>query len=374
MVAKTDVRMSNPGSVIPGCNCQKPNRVGAHWFRSSFDHKDLNEVAAFVSTFYGDYELEDRCALNYTTRFIWPSGVSLNFDEDPERRKRLHRERITLDVPGKACDELTANDLLTLMEGCKELGCKCTRLDVYFDDYNRFVEMNDLRLAAAKGDFSVFRISSENRSRDRTHKENDGIIYDALTFGRRGSKGSGAFLRIYDKNIESKGESDCIRLEIEFTQHKAQEVFKVLAGVDGNLEAFAVLCGALIGGCITFVHRIPGRKHIDRLDEYEWWKLIKESLGTLSLRVAKKQNTLTGMIEWQEKQVMPSLACVRKAFESVQSFFNWLSESLDKGESRMNFNQVRIAKQNAGSLVYNRKFNREKQRSDYLNAMCVQVS
>ena len=47
---------------------------------------------------------------------------------------------------------------------------------------------------------------------------------------------------------------------------------------------------------------------------------------------------------------------------------------LDIGEPRMNNNQRQVAEQNAGSLIYDRKFDKEKQRSDYLNAMCVQVS
>lgn len=380
---KKDVRMGNPGYVIPGYNSQKCNEVGIkcnevgiHWMRNSFDYKEIGEVAAFISTFFGDYDKDEYCTLNYTTRFIWPNGVSLNYDADPERRKRLHRERITLDIPGSACDELTAPDKLLLIEALeKEFNCKSTRLDVYFDDYERTVDMEKLRIVAEKKDFSVFQVASANYTYNRTRKENDGLVYDAVTFGRRASKGSGAFLRVYDKNLESNGEQNCIRWELELTQKKAQKVFTILAGCDGNLEAFATICGAVIGGCVNFVHRTErsGDKNIIRLAEYDWWTSIKETLHTLSLRIAKKKNTLTGMIEWQKIQVMPSLACIRKSFVSPQSFFNWLSESLDNGESRMNFNQCQIVKQNVGTLVYNRKFNREKQESDYLDAMCVKV-
>lgn len=375
MEAKTDVRMGNPGYVIPGCNSQKANSVGIHWQRYSFDFKDLGDVAAFVSQFYGDYGIDEYCTLNYTTRFIWSNGVSLNYDADPERRKRLHRDRITLDVPGSACDELTCPDLLLLMDGCQELGCKSTRLDVFFDDYERSVTMDELRDAAAQGDYSMFNVTSENRTRNRTQKGNDGVVYDAVTFGRRASKGSGAFLRVYDKNLESNGESNCIRWELELTQHKAEKVFKYLAGCDGNMDVFAVVCGAIIGGCITFVHRTKraGDKNIIRLAEYDWWAAIKKTLGALSIRIAKKTNTLTGTIEWVERQVAPSLALIHKAFRSQQDYFNLMCHLLEVGESRMNYNQRQIAKQNAGCLTYNRKFNKEKQERDYLDAMCVRV-
>ncbi|MBA7528192.1 hypothetical protein ES705_20375 [subsurface metagenome] len=375
---KKDFQMANLGSVIPRCDCQNSNPVGAHWLRNSFDSKVLEKVKAWVSRFFGESTLNDYGMLSYGRHYSWQSGVSLCFDDetDPEHNPGSHRGRMTLDVPGKACDSLTASDLLLFMEGCQDIGCKCTRIDVFWDDYNRIVSFEELRRIADEGDFSGFQISSENRTKNRTRKENGGLIYDAVTFGRRGCKGSGKYLRAYDKNLESKGESDCIRWECEFSQEKAQEVFTWLVGADGNLDVFASLCGALIGGCINFVHRKTkeGEKHIARLDVYEWWQEIIDSLGVLSVRIAKKVNTLAGTIEWVKRQVSPSLALVRKAMKSEQDFYNFMSYVLKRGESRMNTIQCQIAEQNAGCLTYDRKFNKEKQESDYLNAMCVQVS
>ncbi|MBA7536644.1 hypothetical protein ES705_28908 [subsurface metagenome] len=373
MIACKDAKMANLGNVIPRCDCQNSNPVGVHWLRNSFDYEILEKVKAWVSNFFGESTLKDYGKLSYGRHYAWESGVSLCFDSDPEHNPGSHRGRMTLDVPGKACDELTAPDLLLFMEGCQALGCKCTRLDVFWDDYNWTVSLEELRRIVDEGDFSMFQISSENRTRNRTRKENDGLLYDAVTFGRRGCKGSGKYLRVYDKNLESKGESNCIRWECEFSQEKAQEVFTWLVGADGNLDVFATLCGSLVGGCINFVHR-TGDNHIARLDVYEWWQEIIDLLGVLSVRVAKKKNTLTGTIEWVEKQVSPSLALVRKAMRSEQDFYNLICHLLEVGESRMNTNQRQIAERNAGSLVYDRKFNKEKQRSDYLNAMCARVS
>jgi len=373
MVAKTDVRMANLGNVIPRCDCQNSNPVGVHWLRNSFDHKKLEKVKAWVSNFFGESTLKDYGKLGYGRHYAWESGVSLCFDADPENNPNSHRGRITLDVPGKACAELTAPDLLLFMEGCQALDCKCKRIDVFWDDYKRIVSLEELGRVADVGDFSMFRISSANRTKNRTRKENDGLLYNAVTFGRRGCKGSGKYLRVYDKNLESNGESNCIRWECEFSQEKAQEVFTWLVGASGNLDVFATLCGSLIGGCINFVHR-TGEKHIGRLDVYEFWQEVIKLLGVLSVRIAKKENTLTGTIEWVEKQVAPSLALIRKAMRSEQDFYNLSRHFTDVGESRMNATQRQIAEQNAGLLTYDRKVNKEKQRSDYLNAMCVQVS
>lgn len=369
MSQQTNVRTANLGNVIPRSECQVNNTVGVHWFRSSFNYKDLDKIIKFISSFFGESDIDDYGLWSYDCRLVWKSGVSLNFDSDLERCERCHKGRMTLDVPGGCCDELTAPDLLLLLEGCEKFGSKCTRIDVFWDDYSRIVSPKDIQVIVDKGDFSMFQIASKSSTKNRTLKKNDGLTYDAVTFGRRGTKGSGKYLRIYDKNLESKGESNCVRWECEFSQGKAHKVFTALAGVEGNLDFFATICGSLIGGCITFVHR-TGEKHISRLNVYEWWNLIVKSLGKLSVRIAKKKNTLTGMFVWQERQVSPSLACIRKTFVSEQNFYNWIKKLLDVGDSRMSNRQRQIAEQNAGCLICESEINEEKSYSDYVNAMC----
>ncbi|GAI66440.1 unnamed protein product, partial [marine sediment metagenome] len=156
-------------------------------------------------------------------------------------------------------------------------------------------------------------------------------------------------------------------------QRYAEKVFNILAGADGNLEVFAISCGALVGGCIKFVHR-NGDKNIDRLEPYDWWIEIVESLGILSVRVGKKKNTLTGMMEWTERQVAPTLAVIGNAFKTERDLYDYIQELRDVGDSKLNAHQRQVADQSAGSLVFNPKCNREKNESAYLDAMCVQIN
>ncbi len=372
MRVQKELKSGNPGTVIPGSHSPGGNLTGVHWLRISFDFKQLDSVKAMVCSFFGVCEMCYNGILSYSARFIWASGVSLCFDEDPELRQKAHRGRITLDVPGSCCDELTAPDLLLLKQYCQELRGKCTRIDVFFDDYNRLVNLDELRDTVEKNDFSGFRIVGQNSTRDRTKKKNGGMTYDAVTFGRRGSKGSGKYLRVYDKNLESKGEENCIRWEVEFTQHYAEEVFKILAGADGNLDVYAICCGSLVAGCIKFVHR-NGDKNITRLELYDWWESIEKCLGVLHIRIAKKKNSLTGMIEWTERQVSPTLSVIAQAFKTERDLYDWLQEIRDVGESKLSAHQRQVAEQNAGCLTFNPKCNREKNETAYLNAMCTQV-
>jgi len=363
----------NPGVVIPGSKQRESNRTGVHWLRNSFDYNQLEAVKKMVSIFYGDCEINFRGILSYSSRFVWLSGVSLCFDENPELRQKAHRDRITLDVPGSACDELTEADLLLFMEYIQQLNGRCSRIDVFFDDYNRTVSLAQLRDVIDKKDFSMFRLASKNETIDRTKKENGGKTYDAVTFGRRGSLGGGKFFRIYDKNLESSGKENCIRWEMEFTQHHATKAFGFLAGCNGSAECFVTLCGSMVAGNILFVHR-TGDCNIKRLKIYDWWQEIFGILGKLRIRIAKKKCTLKGMIDWAERQTSTTMAVIRKSLKTDRDFYDWMEYMINLGISKMSNFQSQIAEQNAGSMVFNNRCNREKDETSFLCAMYSQTT
>lgn len=373
MIAQTELKSVNPGIVIPGSQSLKGNPTGVHWLRISFDFKQLASIKAMVASFFGVCEICYIGILSYSARYVWQSGVSLCFDEDAELREKAHRGRITLDVPGSACDELTSPDLLLLIQYCQEFVGKPTRIDTFFDDYDRRVSLEELRSTIDKKDFSGFRIASKNQTLDRTKKANGGVTYDAVTFGRRGSAGSGKYLRIYDKNLESNGEENCLRWEVESTQHHAEKIFSLLAACKGNLDAFAVCCGSIIGGCLKFIHR-TGDRNICRCALYDWWEEIRREIGVLVVRIAKKKNTIIGMIDWTRRQLSRTFAVIGLCFATDHDFYNLIQEMRDDGEAKMNVYQRQVVQNNVGCLVFRPKCNREKNESAYLNAMCVRVS
>lgn len=361
MVACKEVKNGiNPRSVKRGLYSHDFNEVGIHWLRISFNLKDLQQIMVWISNFFGEPDILERGFWGYDRANRWASGAMLLFDSDDSKCKKIHQGRITFECPGRACDELTAPDLLLLMDGFMRFGGFCKRIDVFFDDYKHLIEPTDLHDIIKRNDFSGFRKTHIKQT--MMSKE---ILHDEVSFGSRNGNGTGKYLRVYDKRLESKGEKDCVRWEVEFTQPKADRAFTILAGACGDLEAFATICGALIGGCMTFVHR-TGDKNISRLDVYEFWDLITESLGKLKIRIAKKKNTLTGVIEWTERQVAPSLACVRKTFVSDQKFIAWVMDMLDESEFRFNANQRQIVSQHEGSMNYDPKINEQQQDSDYV--------
>ncbi|MBA7518564.1 hypothetical protein ES705_10635 [subsurface metagenome] len=340
--------VNGTGTVSPVSLSQLESCVGVHWLRISFPTKLLAVVVEFLKSVWGDFDQDGFGLWSYDTRFSWSSGVSLNYDEDQERSNRVHCGMMTLDCPGSSLDEMAALDLQLMIEYFQLLGGKCTRIDIFFDDYKRIISPIDVYEIAKNGDYSGFKTYNRRERGDRKN----GMTYDEIAFGRRGSFGNGAYLRFYDKYLESKGEFNCCRWEVEFTQKKADAVFSKLAQTCGNIDAFATLCGSLIAGCVTFVHR-NGDPNIKRLERYSWWENILEILGDcLHVRIERKKDSLTGKIKWITQGVSPTLACLRNVFVNDKAFFRWLFDQCHEGESRMNPFTEQIANDNEGTLNY----------------------
>lgn len=340
-------RVSGTGIVLPVPFSHKGNRVGTHWVRISFAKKRLAELVKWLSKLWGDPKVDGFGLWSYDSRISWASGASLNYDADEERSQRVHLGSMTLDIPGAACDELTAPDLQLLFEYCEFLEGRCTRLDVFFDDYVRFIYPRQLDEVIARNDFSGLRHAAVR------HKWDGGkLIREEVSFGERGSFGNGKYLRFYNKELESSGEQKCNRWEVEFTGKKANQVFHKLAGTAGDLDAFALLISALVAGSIIFVHR-TGDRNIQRLELYDWWKDICNTLGgCVTIRTARKKDSLTGKITWVKRNVSPSLACIRRTFVTDRAFFRWLFDVTHDGEGRMNPFSEQIARENEGTLDY----------------------
>ena len=95
-------------------------------------------------------------------------------------------------------------------------------------------------------------------------------------------------------------------------------------------------------------------------------------MGTLVVRTEKKINSLTGMFDWTERQVAPTLACLRRCFRGDQKFFNWLFDILERGDHRMNSHKTDLAEKYESSFSYNRNCSESKQLTDYIDIISGQ--
>ena len=284
-----------------GVNSQTQNEVGIHWLRISIARQYLAKVRAYLDFYFGQSSQDGYSLWSYDSRFFWPNGASLNYDSAAERADSIHGGKFTVEMPGESLDGIAQTDLHLFLLSLRQFSPTCTRIDVFFDDYNRTINPHELHDIIKSRDYSGFRKSQIKQGYD-----NGRLIHDEIDFGKRGPNGSGLYLRIYDKFLESKGKKNCVRFESEFTKERSRKVFDKLSQVT-SVDAFATLCGALVGGSVKFVHR-NGDKNISRLDVYDFWKEILELLGSVVIRIPTKETDIAGKYKYIYRQVSPTLA------------------------------------------------------------------
>lgn len=334
-----------PRNVKRGVNSQTKNEVGLHWLRISIARQYLQKVRAYLDFYFGASSQDDYGLWSYDSRFHWPCGASLNYDSAAARADLVHNGKFTVEIPGQALDGIAQTDLHLFLLSLRQFSPTCTRCDVFFDDYRRTINPHQLHNIVQGHDYSGFRKSQIKQGYDSGR-----LIHDEIDFGKRGPNGSGQYLRIYDKLLESEGKKDCVRFEVEFTKERAHKVFDKLSQVT-SVDAFATLCGSLVGGSVKFVHR-DGDKNISRLTVYDFWQEILELLGSVVIRIPTKQTDIAGKYKYIYRQVSPTLALLRGTFVDDTDFFNWLNDTIGEGELRMSQAQINLAKANKRNLRY----------------------
>lgn len=160
-----------------------------------------------------------------------------------------------------------------------------------------------------------------------------------------GSRESAAFLRIYDKSIES-GKTDISwwRVELELKQKKAEAVGKLIyENIVYNEKQLKQLVVDLVTGQVDFVDRggadkDSGRKEdISRCKRLEWWQNFIDSVNSAPLRLSPPapQKSHEKTINWFNKQICPSLAMLHDSFGERQ-FQRMIRQWLSDGRPRLN--------------------------------------
>jgi len=336
MRAITDEKNENPGLVLPGWKSQK---VGPHWFRTSLRRQYLQAVRSYCSIFFGDSVGSSRGYNSFDIQYVWSNGVTFNYDLTVEKSNEQHGGYVSLDIPGHVLDGMSDVDLRSFLFGLRKYEPKVTRFDIFYDDYQRLVTPSKIHNIIKKGDFSRFRKSQITQ----VFKEGE-LVYNEVNFGNRGSNGSGKYMRIYDKAMESNNRQDCIRYEVELSGKRAQMAYDLLTQM-GSVESMASLYAELVVGAICFVHR-TGDRNIGRLKVYRFWERIKKNLSSVVLRIPVKHITIESMFKFIEKQAIRTIAVLRGTFVSDVDFFNWQATRLYEAELCLNPHQRNLIKEN----------------------------
>ena len=309
--------------------------IRAHWIQGTIPHERVDELKRYLTGVFqlGEPERVDYGQNRYDKTWVWElHGVRLWFDSTTARANRIHGGRACICIPGDACDALGAlmlfQVLKTLVDDFWLLG---TRADVAYDEPTRMILPHEIAAESQKGNYTGFR-RSEHQSPLKLNGQREG---DQIAFGRRGKAGSGKYLRIYDKLLESDGDNPCVRYEVEFAKRRARAVIFELSQAE-TFDKFVALMAGLVGGAIDFIERDnrAGGRNIDRASRLDWWSRIVERLGRVRVAAERPSMKIETSKEWVETSVATTLATLRKAI-GQKEFKLWIEQLVEGAEVRI---------------------------------------
>lgn len=241
---------------------------------------------------------------------------------------------------GKVLSKASSADVLDFSQIMLHMyQARCTRFDAAIDDYAKILSLDEVRKAQLDGNFAHVSSTSYYESGERGKRER------GITIGM-GARQSEAYQRIYDKNVESSGEIDAIRMETEFKGDKAQYLFEQFCEYDLEKvsEAYRYIAGAAIG-TVRYCDRSSEDKNLDRLVDLPWYAKFCQRVGNgFRVKLRKKVATLSDKIGWVKKAVVPSLAEI-KAYMGDVEFWQWLEDDIAEASAILSPIQIARVKQ-----------------------------
>lgn len=320
--------------------------ASVHWLRLSFSWANWTGIRDLCDRMWGASEAGRACH-SYQASMRYAGGAALWFDKDGQYRDAIHGGKFTLEVPGGALEVLPHEKLVELLLTSSSLGGCCIRLDAALDDVARRVVPGDVVDLFRRGCMSGFR-----KMGTRQDERIGGVtLRDECSFGTRGSAGSGKYLRVYDKWLESLGENKAVRWEMEFSGERAGDGFLVLVEAArrtktslGSYASLSRAVASLVTGNVDFVdrgHAVDAR--VSRCQRVPFWSAICAAAGRCTLAAKVAKSTMTGKMDWVKFGVGKSLGMIRTymmhgtqfPLHAEQGFLGFLREVVAYGESRM---------------------------------------
>lgn len=208
-----------------------------------------------------------------------------------------------VDVPGSAIDAIEPGERFGV---CVELslGGRVSRFDVAADAWHseRVGLIAAILDACARGELCGSR-SWEPRV---SYRGLDRVAW-GVNLGLRGKKGSGRYVRVYDKGLESGElpEGRWERFEVEFTGDCAAEVASDVLSGGGDWESRA---WGRVNGAVSFREVGASNGELARRPLVSWWARWVSGSVPVSTVMKRAVTTLERHAEWLAATVLPTVA------------------------------------------------------------------
>lgn len=236
--------------------------------------------------------------------------------------------QLLLVVPAKPIRSLTQQEnaifLLGLVEDYKG---RFTRFDVALDDYGKQLDFDAVASAISENNYFHFSKFRDIKSGKRSSPEKGRTIY-------MGSTDSPKFLRLYNKSVESDGETDAYRLELVLKGKHAELVGS--AWCQMVLEPDEVVSrwlSSLVIGAVDFRERVS--KNRDRCPLLTWWADFCAAVDAAGIRLVlpKKEGCLVRTMDALEFQYAPTIAMIAEVLGAA--FGSYIDQIRQAGKERM---------------------------------------
>jgi hypothetical protein len=300
--------------------------------RFSVQNEHLFDLIKVLVSWFG-VPNQERGLWGYEKSYRWPSSLMVVFNGTRVQDENRAMKVFAVEVPGDLIQSWDEDFLKKFMGWISSFPLvKCTRLDVFIDDMDRVSSIAMVRKAWKQKQVWGFGVSGNY---DKSGCGGEKTV-DAITFGSRGKSGSGKFLRVYDKNLESCGVNKSIRYEVEFSDERSDQGFRELMMCVplGNLSFVAA---RLVLGAFGFFRKWKDGTAVEPLP---WWKKICDGIDGIKLPMPVKISEIEDVKRWLMEIVSASFMMVREFYMDrdvgdVDEWHKWLSGFWEEGRRRM---------------------------------------
>lgn len=302
--------IDSPPSLIGGANGHgndTDHAVNIDWLTMSGSRHSRMKALRLMESFFGESQ---PCK----GKFFCDSGFKIGsggvfFDTSPES----NTQHCVVDIPGSLLSEL--NDLDLVQQFTTELtqiGFRATRVDIAVDTKTTPDLIPNALASCENGELTGARVFQEVKS---TSKK--GIQGHTLYVGKRGKNGSGRFLRIYDKGLETgtKTYGEWVRWESVLYSDCARQFIENLVDAKNTVE----VCLAHAFGVCDF--KASPEKKLSRRKRVQWFENFIGSIDPQRVRCSRVASTVYTKIRWVRDCVAPMLRtiqrCTRKNMDLV---------------------------------------------------------
>lgn len=276
-------------------------------------------------------------------------GCTIRIESDCESPRHL----VTL--PGSYLSKLNFRQQQAIIRFLSDCGFRCTRMDIAIDDYGKTIRPSEIYSCVVKdGHLNVKGYRSCRYYQSHTSEQ-----YDAgatVEFGKPGGKKK---YIIYDKYIESNGQTNSIRYEGRVYKKLAEvyfaEIHRLIANIGYSDEhLYAQLLFSLNIGLVDFVDRDSNPK-IERCTKLEFWSDFCADIPSIKLSAISAKNTLYARMHWMARTWSRTISMIKDTMGSVPycDFLEWLTSL---GDAKGSFGSSFASSLNNNPELFHRTF------------------